>query len=67
MNKASIPRSDEKLTIELTVKEAMALGSGVNFWGDPLLAAQARKKVRASLEQLLIPGNHRLYYEAIDL
>ncbi|MDF2959927.1 MAG: hypothetical protein K0S39_1662 [Paenibacillus sp.] len=67
MSGVNIPHAEEKLVIELTVKEAMALGGGVNFWEHPQLAAQARKKVKSTLEQHLIPGSNRLYYHAIDL
>ncbi|PZE20780.1 hypothetical protein CBW46_011510 [Paenibacillus xerothermodurans] len=52
--------------VELTVKEAMALGSGVSFGAQPLLAAQARRKLRTALEELLIPESPRAQFDMLD-
>lgn len=45
-----IPQGDEKITIELSVKEALAL-SGVKFAHNHELALEARKKVQQSIEE----------------
>jgi len=47
-----IPQGDEKITIELSVKEALAL-SGVRFAHNHELAVDARKKVQQSIENKL--------------
>ncbi|WP_243633276.1 hypothetical protein [Paenibacillus xerothermodurans] len=48
------------------MKEAMALGSGVSFGAQPLLAAQARRKLRTALEELLIPESPRAQFDMLD-
>jgi hypothetical protein len=47
-----IPQGEEKITIELSVKEALAL-SGVRFAHNHELALDARKKVQQSIENKL--------------
>ncbi len=47
-----IPQGEEKITIELSVKEALAL-SGVKFAHNHDLALDARKKVQQSIEDKL--------------
>jgi hypothetical protein len=44
-----VPHGEEKITIELTVKEAIAL-TGIKFNQQPDLLPSARKKLKASLE-----------------
>jgi len=57
-----IPLGNHKLTLELTVKEAMALSSGAHFRGNPRLVAEARQKVRQTLEGVLLPHNSRVQH-----
>ncbi|HEY0827764.1 MAG TPA: hypothetical protein VGE40_06700 [Bacilli bacterium] len=55
-----IPDGDDKITIELTVKEAIAL-TGVRFNGDPNAVLDARKKLKHTLDDKLkveAPGLH---------
>lgn len=47
-----IPHGEEKITIELSVKEALAL-SGVRFEHNHELVLDARKKVQQSIENKL--------------
>lgn len=47
-----IPHGEEKITIELSVKEALAL-SGVKFAHNHELSLDARKKVQQSIENKL--------------
>ncbi|RXZ84131.1 hypothetical protein EBB07_03340 [Paenibacillaceae bacterium] len=44
-----IPQGDQKVTVELTVKEMMAL-SGVRFHGNHAVEVAARKKLNDALE-----------------
>jgi hypothetical protein len=44
-----IPQGNEKIAIQLTVKELLAL-SGENFYQDHKLLIEARKKLRQQLE-----------------
>ncbi|MFF2481875.1 hypothetical protein [Paenibacillus sp. NPDC058071] len=44
-----IPHGDEKVTVELTVKEAMAL-SGIRFHNNHHVEVSARKKLNEVLE-----------------
>lgn len=46
----------EQVTVELSVKEAMALSTGVRFNAEPSLAAEAKRKVRSKVEQHLLSG-----------
>lgn len=68
MNQALfIPQGNEKITVELTVKEAMALSSDVRFNQDRKLLAGAKAKVRRSLESKLMTGQEKLSYHALEL
>jgi hypothetical protein len=51
-----IPHGEEKITIELSVKEALAL-SGVKFAHNHELSLDARKKVQQSIENKLKLSN----------
>jgi hypothetical protein len=48
MSSVKIPRGDDKITVELTVKELMAL-AGIRFHGDHRLEIDARKKLNSVL------------------
>ncbi|WP_284643945.1 hypothetical protein [Paenibacillus silviterrae] len=61
-----IPQGNEKLTIELSLKEAMALASGVRFHEQPGLLAEAKRKLRSQMEQLLLPESDKLHYQLIE-
>ncbi len=47
-SQVKIPRGDEKITVELTVKEAIAL-SGIRFYDQPEVVLEARKKLKHQL------------------
>ncbi|CAM3666289.1 hypothetical protein [Marinicrinis lubricantis] len=49
-SQVKVPKGDEKITIELTVKEAIAL-TGVRFNGEPQLKRAATKKLMEQLDQ----------------
>lgn len=54
MNQAiAVPHGDEKITIELTVKEAIAL-SGIRFNEQPELVTNARKKLKKSVDSKVL-------------
>ena len=61
-----IPHGDQAVTVELTVKEAMAL-AGYRFNQDPLLSAGARRKVKRALETALLTEDkdQPVQYEAL--
>jgi hypothetical protein len=61
-----IPQGDDRITIELTVKEAMALSTGVRFNQDRKLKSDAQSKIRHSLEQKLIPHSDKVPYQSLD-
>lgn len=48
-----VPQGDEKITVELTLKEAIAL-TGVKFNEQPDLATNARKKLKQSVQSKLL-------------
>jgi hypothetical protein len=62
-----IPQGDDKITVELTVKEAMALSTGVRFNQNRKLKSDAQTKIRLSLEQKLIHDTDKISYQALDL
>jgi hypothetical protein len=51
-NQFKIPIGDEKITLELTVKEALAL-AGTRFL-EPNVVIDARKKVKETLEEKVL-------------
>lgn len=50
MTQVKIPHGEEKITVELTVKEAIAL-TGIRFNSEPKMLFDARKKLKESIEQ----------------
>ena len=63
MNMTKIPQGDEVLTVELTVKELIAL-TGVRFNEDRKVKVSAHKKLNSVLEQTLNgeqSADHTLY------
>lgn len=52
----AIPQKEKKVTVELTVKEAMALG-GYRFNDDPHVRTEALKRVLDSLDKTLLESN----------
>lgn len=63
-----IPQGEEKVTVVLTVKEAIALSGGVRFnEKDNRILSNAHRKVKQSLEQKLIPANTTIDYHALEV
>lgn len=52
----TIPQGEEKITIELSVKEAIAL-TGVRFNANHDLVLDARKKVKESIDEKIKAGS----------
>lgn len=50
-SQVKIPKGDDKITVELTVKEAIAL-TGIRFNNEPHLKLEARKKLMEHLKQI---------------
>lgn len=67
METLHIPGGMEKLTVELSLKEAMALASGVRFHEQPSLLAETKRKLRRQLEELLLPESRKLQYELMEV
>ncbi|MFC4776864.1 hypothetical protein ACFO9Q_08730 [Paenibacillus sp. GCM10023252] len=53
-----IPHGDDKLNVELTVKEVMAL-AGIRFHGNHSLEVSARKKLNSALVETYEKDNGR--------
>ncbi|WP_040950447.1 hypothetical protein [Gorillibacterium massiliense] len=49
-----IPKGEETVKVELTIKQALAL-SGFRFNADPRLEAEARKQIMRTVDKALIP------------
>lgn len=61
-----IPQGEQTVTVELTVKQAMAL-SGYRFNGNPQLEAEARRKIMKSLDKTLLPNSREVRYENLKI
>ncbi len=60
-----VPQGEERITVELTVKEAMAL-SGFRFNQNSGQLADARRKVRSALDsQVMKESDMPLLYEEL--
>ncbi|GIQ70242.1 hypothetical protein DUZ99_06440 [Xylanibacillus composti] len=55
-SQVKIPGGDEKITVELTVKEAIAL-SGIRFNEEPHLVLDARKKLQQRVKDAQSKAN----------
>lgn len=62
-----IPHGDEKITVELTVKEAIALSGGVRFLQGKDILTGARRKVKQTLEQKLLTETKQVDYSTLEL
>jgi hypothetical protein len=64
----SIPRGEEMISVELTVKEAMALGAGVKFSLNHKLIVDAKRKLRHQLDdKLMTAHNEKIDYHLLEL
>ncbi|MFK7691180.1 hypothetical protein [Paenibacillus sp. HJGM_3] len=61
------PNGEEKITIELTVKEALALSAGERFVPNSHVTVSAKRKLRKELEHLLIPESDKVHYSSLEL
>ncbi|WP_426451182.1 hypothetical protein ACP26L_03730 [Paenibacillus sp. S-38] len=61
------PKGEQRIMVELSLKEAMALASGVHFHAQPQIAADARRKVRSKLETSLLPEADKLSYQLLEV
>ncbi|WP_201763519.1 hypothetical protein [Chengkuizengella marina] len=50
MNEVKVPKGNEKITVELTLKEAIAL-TGIRFNQQPELKTVAKKKLMRTIEE----------------
>ncbi|MCD1259410.1 hypothetical protein B5M42_011250 [Paenibacillus athensensis] len=67
-NPLAITGGTETVSVELTVKEALALGAGVKFSRQPALSAEAKRKVLRTLERKLLPhAAQTIPYEALEV
>ncbi|MBP1157368.1 MULTISPECIES: hypothetical protein [unclassified Paenibacillus] len=66
MSDTHIPNGERKVTLTLSLKEAMALAAGVRFHQQPSIEAEARRKVLATLERELLPETNKLYYHQLE-
>lgn len=63
-----ISPATDTLSVELTIKEAFALSSGVKFAADPSISKDARRKVLRSLDQKLFPAtSNTIDYHALEV
>jgi len=61
-----VRHGEEKVMLELSLKEALALASGVRFNNDLRIAAEARKKVRKTIETMLLPETGKIHYQLLE-
>lgn len=66
LNKMSL--ATDTLSVELTIKEAFALSSGVKYAADPSISKDARRKILRSLEQKLFPAtSNTIDYHTLEV
>jgi hypothetical protein len=64
----TIPQGADIISLELTVKEAMVLASGVHFASDTELPIAARKKVLRAIERKLLPATSQtIDYQLLEM
>jgi hypothetical protein len=66
MTPFAIPQGEQKITVELTIKEAIAL-SGMRFNQQPQLMVSARKKIQGILNQKLFVDTDKLHYHHLEV
>lgn len=65
---AKMSLATDTLSVELTIKEAFALSSGVKFAADQSISKDARRKVLRSLDQKLFPAtSNTIDYHALEV
>lgn len=58
----------DTLSVELTIKEAFALSSGVKYAADPSISKDARRKILRSLDQKLFPAtSNTIDYHTLEM
>ncbi|MEC0142308.1 hypothetical protein [Paenibacillus alginolyticus] len=58
----------DTISVELTIKEALVLSSGVKFAADPSISKDARRKVLRSLDQKLFPAtSNTIDYHTLEV
>lgn len=62
----SVPQGDQTITVELTVKEAIAL-SGIRFNQQPELATIARKKIKQTLDRRFLPETDKIHFHTLEV
>ncbi|MDF2668979.1 MAG: hypothetical protein K0R67_1285 [Paenibacillus sp.] len=62
-----IPNGEDKIMIELTVKEALALSGGSRFLPKSNVALSAKRKLRRELEHKLLPESEKIHYYTLDI
>lgn len=66
LNKMSL--ATDTLSVELTIKEAFALSSGVKYAADPSISKDARRKILRSLDQKLFPAtSNTIDYHTLEV
>ncbi|CAG7646776.1 hypothetical protein ACFQI7_24150 [Paenibacillus allorhizosphaerae] len=66
MDDITVCHGEEKVTVELSLKEAMALAAGIRFNNDPRVAVEARKKVRKTIETMILPETGKIHYQLLE-
>jgi hypothetical protein len=62
-----IPNGNDTITIQLTVKEALALSGGEKFLPKSQVALNAKRKLRRELEHRLLPESEKIHYYTLDV
>lgn len=67
MSHLTFPSGNQRLLVELTVKEAWALSTGARFREQPELESAARRKVREKMETVLFSEPPKLEYHLLEM
>ncbi|MEI7027238.1 hypothetical protein WBG83_16215 [Paenibacillus sp. y28] len=66
MKEITIPNGEQKITVELTLKEALALTGGARYGQQNEVVLNARKKLRRTVEETLIPEHSNIDYHVLE-
>ncbi|WP_282939548.1 hypothetical protein [Paenibacillus sp. RC67] len=67
MSHLTFPSGNQKMLVELTVKEAWVLSMGAHFRDQPELESAARKKVREKMETILFSPTSKWEYHLLEM
>ncbi|WP_127586451.1 hypothetical protein [Paenibacillus koleovorans] len=66
-NSVQFANGNDKITVELTVKEALALSGGQRFHPSSNVVLSAKKKLQREIDHVLLPEGEKLHFHSLDI